>query len=125
MDSSNQYATTLDVDGEQYTIFSFERCGEAAGNLPYSLKLLLENLLRHESEEFVTPDDIDALVNWDPAAPPDQEIAFVPARVLLQDFTGVPAIVDLAVMRDAMVELGATPAESTRWHPWNWSSITR
>ena len=109
MDSSNQYATTLDVDGEQYTIFSFERCGEAAGNLPYSLKLLLENLLRHESEEFVTPDDIDALVNWDPAAPPDQEIAFVPARVLLQDFTGVPAIVDLAVMRDAMVELGGDP----------------
>jgi aconitate hydratase len=111
MDTSNEYARELDINGEQYTIFSFDKLGDGARTLPYSLKLLLENLLRHNSENFVTPDDIDALVNWDPAAEPDQEIAFVPARVLLQDFTGVPAIVDLAVMRDAMVELGGDPGK--------------
>lgn len=110
MDTSNDYAQRLDVNGEQYTIFPFEPLGQSAASLPYSLKLLLENILRHSSEDFVTQDDIDALVNWDPAAEPDQEIAFVPARVLLQDFTGVPAIVDLAAMRDAMVDLGGDPA---------------
>lgn len=110
MDTSNDYAQRLDVNGEQYTIFPFEPLGESAASLPYSLKLLLENILRHSSEDFVTQDDIDALVNWNPAAEPDQEIAFVPARVLLQDFTGVPAIVDLAAMRDAMVDLGGDPA---------------
>jgi aconitate hydratase len=102
---------TLQVAGEEYVIFPFDKlsAAESAHNLPYCLKLLLENLLRHRGEEFVTDDDIDALLNWDPTATPSQEIAFVPARVLLQDFTGVPAIVDLAVMRDAMVELGGDP----------------
>ena len=111
MDTSNQYAQELNVDGQQYTIFPLEQLGEAARTLPYSLKLLLENLLRHDSEDFVTADDVAALVDWDPAAQPSQEIAFVPARVLLQDFTGVPAIVDLAVMRDAMVDLGGDPGK--------------
>ena len=77
--------------------------------LPYSLKILLENLLRHEDGETVTRDHIDALARWDPAAEPSVEIAFTPSRVLMQDFTGVPAVVDLAVMRDAMGELGGDP----------------
>jgi aconitate hydratase len=110
---STRYSTqqTMTVDGKDYTIFSFEGL-KAVGNtatLPYSLKLLLENLLRHGEEDYVGDGDIEALVNWDPEAAPSQEIAFVPARVLLQDFTGVPALVDLAVMRDAMVELGGEP----------------
>lgn len=74
--------------------------------LPFSLKILLENLLRHADGGDVTVDDIRALAAWDPKAEPDHEIAFTPARVILQDFTGVPAVVDLAAMRDAMVELG-------------------
>ncbi|MEJ2533237.1 MAG: aconitate hydratase AcnA [Halioglobus sp.] len=102
---------TLTVGDTTYSYFPFDGLGESstADSLPYSLKLLLENLLRHGDEPFVTDDDIEALANWDPAATPSQEIAFVPARVLLQDFTGVPAIVDLAVMRDAMVDLGGKP----------------
>ncbi len=76
--------------------------------LPYSIKLLLENLLRHEDGVSVTADDIQALARWDPAS--EREISFMPARVLLQDFTGVPAVVDLAAMRDAMKELGGDPA---------------
>ncbi len=101
----------LTVDGIDYRIFPLDGTGggEAVSTLPYCLKLLLENLLRHEDQPFVTPDDIAALHDWDPAAEPSQEIAFVPARVLLQDFTGVPAIVDLAAMRDAMVALGGDP----------------
>ncbi len=101
----------LTVNNTDYIIFSFaslEAVGDTA-TLPYSLKLLLENLLRHGDEDYVSDGDIEALANWDPEARPSQEIAFVPARVLLQDFTGVPAIVDLAVMRDAMVELGGEP----------------
>jgi aconitate hydratase len=76
------------------------------GRLPYSLRILLENLLRTEDGTDVRAEDIEALVRWDPAAEPDREIAFSPARVLMQDFTGVPAVVDLAAMRDAMVALG-------------------
>ncbi len=99
---------TLNTDQGEYTIYPFDELGTAA-TLPFSLKILLENLLRHGTEPFVTDDDVDALTNWDPGAEPAQEIAFVPARVLLQDFTGVPAIVDLAAMRDAMVDLGSDP----------------
>ena len=115
---STRYSTAsrLQVDGRDFTIFPFDKL-EELGNpheLPFSLKLLLENLLRHGSEDFVSDDDIKALLNWDPTAEPSQEIAFVPARVLLQDFTGVPAIVDLAAMRDAMVELGG---DSVRINP--------
>lgn len=102
---------SLDVDGTRYTIFPLDGAGGDTQTLPYSLKLLLENLLRHGNEPYVTDADIEALTQWDPDAPPSQEIAFVPARVLLQDFTGVPAIVDLAVMRDAMVDLGGEPGK--------------
>ncbi|MGH7572560.1 MAG: aconitate hydratase AcnA [Gemmatimonadota bacterium] len=104
----------LEVGGRQYTIQSLERFGASGHDLarfPYSLKILLENLLRHEDGVTVTADDIEALAAWDPAAQPSHEIAFMPARVLLQDFTGVPALVDLAAMRDAMAEMGGDPAK--------------
>ena len=77
--------------------------------LPYSLKILLENLLRCEGDGSVFADDIRALANWDAKAEPSKEIAFTPARVLLQDFTGVPCVVDLAAMRGAMKTLGGNP----------------
>ncbi|PLW82425.1 aconitate hydratase AcnA [Kineobactrum sediminis] len=101
----------LSINDGRYTIYPLDQAsaGGDTSTLPYSLKLLLENLLRHGNEDFVSDGDIEALANWDPTATPAQEIAFVPARVLLQDFTGVPAIVDLAAMRDAMVELGGEP----------------
>src|SRR5271163_3864901 len=87
--------------------------GVKLGRLPYSLRVLLENLLRHEDGKSVTADDIEFLANWDPKATPSREIAYMPARVLMQDFTGVPAIVDLAAMRDAMKHLGGD-RKSTR-----------
>ncbi|MGE5175269.1 MAG: aconitate hydratase AcnA [Hyphomicrobiales bacterium] len=103
---------TLTVDGRELTIHrlaSVERDGGSLATLPYSLKILLENLLRHEDGRVVTRADIDAVASWDPHAEPDREISFTPARVLLQDFTGVPAVVDLAAMRDAMAALGGDP----------------
>src|SRR6516225_7300550 len=84
---------------------------DAAGSLPFSLKILLENLLRNEDGRQVTAEHITALAGWDPAAEPDTEIAFTPARVILQDLTGVPAVVDLATMREAMRQLGGDPAK--------------
>src|SRR6201996_3314559 len=83
--------------------------GSKLAALPYSLRILLENLLRREDGVTVTADDIRFLASWDAAAEPSREIAFMPARVLMQDFTGVPAIVDLAAMRDAMKALGGDP----------------
>jgi aconitate hydratase len=101
---------TLTVDGKGYRIASLRALEAAAvghvAKLPYSMKILLENLLRNEDGITVTADDIRAVAAWDAAAEPDREIAFRPARVLLQDFTGVPAVVDLAAMREAIVELG-------------------
>ncbi|MEZ6143771.1 MAG: aconitate hydratase AcnA [Zavarzinella sp.] len=113
---SNSFGTqsTLMVDGKSYTIYrlaEIENRFPQAKKLPYSLKILLENLLRTENGLSVMAGDIEALCNWDPKAEPDKEIAFSPARVLLQDFTGVPAIVDLAAMRDAMKNLGGDPAK--------------
>ena len=83
--------------------------GRNVGRLPFSLKILLENLLRFEDGVNVTKADIDALLGWDPKALPNYEIAFTPARVIMQDFTGVPCIVDLAAMREAIVRLGGDP----------------
>ena len=103
----------LKVNGEEVEYFSLtsqESELPSLDHLPFSLKILLENLLRHEDGETVTSEDIQAMVNWDPTRTPDQEIAFTPARVLLQDFTGVPALVDLAVMRDAMADMGGDPS---------------
>jgi aconitate hydratase len=101
--------STLDVGGKQYEIHRLDAVSEGhVAKLPYSLKILLENLLRHEDGRDVTRDDILALANWDAEAEPRTEISFTPSRVILQDFTGVPAVVDLAAMRDAVVSLGGS-----------------
>ena len=98
---------SISVGDADYDIYRLDAIGDLrVEQLPYTLKILLENLLRHEDGENITADDIQALAAWDPKAKPETEIAFTPARVILQDFTGVPAIVDLAAMRDAMVKLG-------------------
>jgi aconitate hydratase len=100
----------LPVAGESLDIFALDAVsGFDVARLPYSLKVLLENLLRHEDGVAVTAADVEAVAGWDPAAEPTAEIAFTPARVLMQDFTGVPAVVDLAAMRDAMARLGGDP----------------
>jgi aconitate hydratase len=102
----------LRVGDREYTVFrltAVERAVPQAARLPFSLKVLLENLLRTEDGVTVRAEDIEALARWDPKARPSREIAFTPARVLLQDFTGVPAIVDLAAMRDAMRRMGGDP----------------
>ena len=99
---------TLSVEGRDYTIFRLDAV-EGSERLPYSLKILLENLLRTEDGVNITADQIRALGNWDANAEPDTEIQFTPARVVMQDFTGVPCIVDLATMREAVAELGGDP----------------
>jgi aconitate hydratase len=99
----------LEVDGERYEIFRLDAV-DGAERLPFSLKVLLENLLRTEDGANTTADDVRALAGWDPTGAPATEIQFTPARVILQDFTGVPAVVDLAAMREAMRDLGADPA---------------
>src|SRR3954467_7159750 len=99
---------TLDVEGQDYDIYRLDAV-EGSDRLPFSLKVLLENLLRTEDGANITADHIRALANWDPTAEPDQEIQFTPARVVMQDFTGVPCIVDLATMREAMADLGGDP----------------
>ncbi|WP_313817453.1 aconitase family protein, partial [Citricoccus sp.] len=95
----------LDVKGAEYEIFRLNKV-EGAQKLPYSLKVLLENLLRTEDGANITADHVRALASWDPTAQPDTEIQFTPARVLMQDFTGVPCVVDLATMREAIKDLG-------------------
>src|SRR4051812_7382835 len=103
---------TLEVGDQSYEIFRLSAVSgdgiaeDAVASLPYSLKVLLENLLRTEDGENITADDVRALAGWDPDAEPDTEIQFTPARVIMQDFTGVPCIVDLATMREAMGDLG-------------------
>src|SRR6185436_6311558 len=93
-----------------YSLPALEKAGFAGvSRLPYSLKILLENLLRREDDAFVKADDIRALADWNATGKVEKEISFMPARVLLQDFTGVPCVVDLAAMRDAVVALGGDP----------------
>jgi aconitate hydratase len=102
----------LTVSANSYTIYRLSALanqGASIERLPFSLRVLLENLLRHEDGRVVKREHIEALIKWDPAALPSQEIAFHPARVLLQDFTGVPAVVDLAAMREAIAQLGGDP----------------
>ena len=99
----------LEVGGKGYEIFRTEVV-EGADTLPFSLKVLLENLLRTEDGANVTAEDIAALGRWNPADEPNREIQFTPARVIMQDFTGVPCVVDLATMREAMADLGGDPA---------------
>ena len=108
---------TLDVDGQSYEIYRLDAVkgeGLDVESLPFSLKVLLENLLRTEDGADITADDIKAIAGWDAAADPDQEIQFTPARVIMQDFTGVPCVVDLATMREAMAELGG---DATKINP--------
>ena len=105
MSNSFNSRSELDVNGKKYTYYKLDAAGDVS-RLPFSLKILLENLLRREDGVNVTADDIKALANWDEKAEPNHEIAYMPARVLMQDFTGVPAVVDLAAMRDAMAALG-------------------
>jgi aconitate hydratase len=112
MRDSFKSRTTLAVGQQSYEIHSLPALqGHDLDRLPFSLKILLENLLRFEDGVDVTRDDIEALLNWQAKATPSYEIAFTPARVIMQDFTGVPAIVDLAAMREAMVRLGGNPQE--------------
>ncbi len=100
----------LEVNGQSYEIFRLAGV-EGAKTLPYSLKVLLENLLRAEDGANITADHIRKLGGWEPTAEPDTEIQFTPARVIMQDFTGVPCVVDLATMREAVAELGGDPAK--------------
>ena len=111
MTDSFNTRSTLSVGGNEYEIFRLDALADKYDlqRLPYSLKILLENLLRHEDGAAVSVEDIEALAGWDAKAEPSQEIAFTPARVLLQDFTGVPAVVDLAAMRDCHAQ--------ARWRP--------
>jgi aconitate hydratase len=106
----------LQVGDESYEIYRLAAAGDI-GRLPYSLKILLENLLRTEDGADVTADHVRALVGWDATAKPSTEIQFTPARVIMQDFTGVPAIVDLATMREAMRDLGGDPAKINPLNP--------
>src|SRR3569623_3000904 len=113
MDNSFGSRGTLEVGKRKFEIHrlsALDKAGLNPGRLPFSMRLLLENLLRHEDGKSVKEADIRALAGWDPQAEPSYEIAFMPARVLLQDFTGVPAVVDLAAMRDAMKRGGGNPA---------------
>jgi aconitate hydratase len=114
MNDSFKTKTTLSAGGATVSYFSLETLAEGhpeVRTLPYSLKVLLENLLRCEDGRVVKKEDILALAKWDPKSEPDKEIAFHPARVLMQDFTGVPAVVDLAAMREAIVAMGGDPSK--------------
>jgi aconitate hydratase len=110
-DNSFDARGELDAGGRSYEIYRLDalQASHDVARLPFSLKILLENLLRNEDGVAVTREDIEALASWDHNAEPTKEIAFTPARVVMQDFTGVPAIVDLAAMRDAMADLGGDP----------------
>ncbi len=118
MTDSFRARSTLTAGDRSYEIWSLTALPrDKVARLPYSLKILLENLVRGEDGSSVTRRDIEALLEWDPAATPSHEIAFAPARVILQDFTGVPCIVDLAAMRDAIVRLGGDPERVNPLNP--------
>ncbi|MBE0595750.1 MAG: aconitate hydratase, partial [Desulfuromonadales bacterium] len=120
MNDSFNTRSTLSAGGRSYEIFRLpvlQAAGYEVERLPYSLRILLENLLRHEDGITVTADDIRALAGWQPESDLEREITFLPGRILLQDFTGVPALVDLAAMRDAMAELGGDPQQINPLQP--------
>src|SRR6266545_3623173 len=112
---------TLEVGGRQYTYYRLDSLDSVSGGnaarLPFSLKILLENLLRNEDGKFVKAADIEALAKWNVRGKVEKEIAFRTSRVLLQDFTGVPAVVDLAAMRDALAKLGGNPKKINPLQP--------
>src|SRR5579872_7611005 len=104
---------TLKSGGKNYTLYrldALDKAGISTSHLPFSLRILLENLLRTEDGRNVTKEEVRALAKWNSKSRPEKEIAFTPSRVLLQDFTGVPCVVDLAAMRDAMKHLGGDAA---------------
>src|SRR3982750_3081440 len=110
--NSFETRSTIRVGSKDYEIYrldALDRQGISTKHLPYSMRILLENLLRTEDGRNVRKEDIRALASWNSKSKPDKEIAFTPSRVLLQDFTGVPCVVDLAAMRDAMKQLGGDP----------------
>ncbi len=118
MTGSSNHRTTLTVGKRNYDYWSFAALpADKVARLPYSLKILLENLLRFEDGVNVTREDIDALLNWDAKATPSYEIDFTPARVIMQDFTGVPCVVDLAAMREAVKKLGGDPQQINPVNP--------
>src|SRR5580765_7888727 len=120
MSNSFGSKSTLAVGDAKYEIYelaAIEKKHASAARLPYSLKILLENLLRTEDGLAVRGEDIEALAKVDVKAEPSQEIAFTPSRVLLQDFTGVPCVVDLAAMRDAMKRMGGDPRKINPLQP--------
>ena len=109
--------TEIRVAGQPVTIYSLpalEKAFPGVSRLPYLMKVLLENLLRREDGAFVKADDIRALAQWNTTANVEKEISFMPTRVLLQDFTGVPCVVDLAAMRDAVIELDRASPDDTK-----------
>jgi aconitate hydratase len=115
---SNSFGTKSTFQGKTiYSLPTLEKKFPSVAKLPYSMKVLLENLLRREDGEAVTAGDIEAVAKWDAKAEPSREIAFMPSRVLLQDFTGVPAVVDLAAMRDAIARLGGDPKKVNPLQP--------
>lgn len=120
MKNSFNTRSKLRVKDRQYEIFCLGKLSQQGwdiARLPYSLRILLENLLRREDNVSVRGEDIEALAKWQPQNPPNREIAYAPARIILQDFTGVPAIVDLAAMRDAMAKLGGDPKKINPLQP--------
>ncbi|MDE2348246.1 MAG: aconitate hydratase [Gammaproteobacteria bacterium] len=119
MTSKNSFGSraTLSVGGTSYTVYRLDGLGGTVASLPFSLKILLENLLRNEDDAFVRRADIEAMIRWDVKGRVEKEIAFRTARVLLQDFTGVPAVVDLAAMRDAITALGGDPQKINPLQP--------
>src|SRR5688572_32572130 len=123
MSTVNSFQTRrdLNVGGRTVQYYSLQALRDAGypeiDRLPYSLKILLENLLRHEDRRFVKAADIETLARWDVKSTVQREISFAPARVLLQDFTGVPAVVDLAAMRDGIVRLGGNPGRVNPLQP--------
>src|SRR5678815_4579611 len=118
MTGSSQNRSTLSVGARSYDYWSFAKLPQdKVARLPYSLKILLENLLRYADGVNVTQDDIEAVLNWDAKATPSYEIDFTPARVIMQDFTGVPCVVDLAAMREAVQKLGGNPERINPLNP--------
>jgi aconitate hydratase len=109
--------STLEVQGRTLAYHRLEALGARAARLPVSLRILLENLLRREDGRSVTKEHVEAVLGWDPKAEPSREIPFMPARVILQDFTGVPCVADLAAMRDAMARMGGDPAKINPLQP--------
>ncbi|HET9863344.1 MAG TPA: aconitase family protein, partial [Steroidobacteraceae bacterium] len=118
MAGSSKNRASLQVGNRSYDYWSFAGLpADKVARLPYSLKILLENLLRFEDGVNVTPEDIDAVLDWDAKATPSYEIDFTPARVIMQDFTGVPCVVDLAAMREAVQKLGGDPERINPLNP--------